>query len=115
MTYTSVWKFGGAFARVAADATAFGDRSMPYMLSIDAMWSKPEDDAANIAWARGFWSDMRRHSDGRLYLNFPGHGEGRRIWCAQAVGAGTYARLVEVKRKYDPTNFFRINQNIPPG
>jgi hypothetical protein len=114
MTYTSVWNFGGAFARVAADATAFGDRSMPYMLSIDAMWSKPEDDATNIAWARGFWSDMRRHSDGRLYLNFPGHGEDAGL-VRQAVGAGTYARLVEVKRKYDPTNFFRINQNIPPG
>ena len=114
MTYTSVWKFGGAFARVAADATAFGDRSMPYMLSIDAMWSKPEDDAANIAWSRSFWSDMQRHSDGRLYLNFPGHGEDaglvRRRWAPD-----TYARLVEVKRKYDPTNFFRVNQNIPPG
>ena len=114
MTYTSVWKFGGAVARVASDATAFGDRSMPYMLSIDAMWSKPEDDAANIAWSRSFWSDMQRHSDGRLYLNFAGHGEDDGLVRA-AVGADAYARLVAVKRKYDPTNFFRVNQNIPPG
>ena len=45
MTYASVWKFGGAVQRVAADATAFGDRSMPYMLSIDGIWSRPSDDA----------------------------------------------------------------------
>jgi hypothetical protein len=72
MTYTSIWKFGGAVARVPSDATAFGNRSMPYMPSIDAMWSKPEDDAANIAWSRSFCSDMQRHSDSWLYLSFAG-------------------------------------------
>ena len=59
MTYASVWKFGGAVQRVAADATAFGDRSMPYMLSIDGIWSRPSDDAANIAWVRNFWRGIR--------------------------------------------------------
>jgi FAD/FMN-containing dehydrogenase len=54
MTFTSIWHFGGAVARVAPDATAFGGRSMPYMLSIDAVWSKAEDDAANIGWSRSF-------------------------------------------------------------
>ena len=48
---------------------------MPYMLSIDSVWSKAQDDDANIAWSRGFWSAMQRHSTGRLYLNFAGHGE----------------------------------------
>jgi FAD/FMN-containing dehydrogenase len=114
MTFTSIWHFGGAVARVAPNATAFGDHSMPYMLSIDAVWSKAEDDAANIAWSRSFWSDMQRHSDGRLYLNFAGHGEDPGLVRA-AAGAETYARLVAIKRKYDPTNFFRVNQNIPPG
>lgn len=113
MTLASVWTFGGAVSRVPADATAFGDRSMPFMFSIDAIWSKPEDDAKNIAWARRFWSDMQRHSDGRLYLNFPGHGEDANLVRA-AVGADNYARLAAIKRKYDPTNFFRLNQNIPP-
>ena len=78
------------------------------------MWSKPEDDAVNIAWSRGFWSDMQRHSDGRLYLNFAGHGEDAGLVRA-AAGTANYERLVSVKRKYDPTNFFRVNQNISPG
>jgi FAD/FMN-containing dehydrogenase len=114
MTFASVWQFGGAVQRVAPDATPFGDRSMPYMLSIDSIWSRPEDDAANIAWTRNFWSDMQRHSNGRLYLNFPGHGEGEDL-VRNAFGSETYARLVAVKKTYDPTNFFRLNQNIQPS
>jgi len=114
MTYASVWKFGGAVQRVAADATAFGDRSMPYMLSIDGIWSRPSDDAANIAWVRSFWRDMQRHSTGRLYLNFPGHGEDDNL-VRDAFGPQAYARLQEIKRKYDPTNLFRMNQNIQPA
>jgi FAD/FMN-containing dehydrogenase len=111
MSLTSIWHFGGAVQRVAADATAFGDRSMPYMLSIDSVWSKADDDDANIAWSRGFWSGMRRHSTGRLYLNFAGHGEDADL-VRQAHGTEVYARLATVKRTYDPTNFFRMNQNI---
>nr|WP_255626533.1 hypothetical protein [Phyllobacterium sp. KW56] len=74
MTYASIWKFGGAVQRVAADATAFGDRSMPCMLSLDAIWSNTDDDDANISWVRDVWRDMQRHSTGRMYLNFPGLG-----------------------------------------
>ena len=114
MTFASVWKFGAAVRRVAPDATAFGDRSMPYMLSIDSIWSRPEDDAANVTWTRRFWSAMQPHSNGRLYLNFPGHGEDEDL-VRNAFGKETYARLAAVKKKYDPTNLFRLNQNIPPG
>ena len=111
MSLTSVWHFGGAVQRVAAAATAFGDRAMPYMLSIDSIWSKPEDDDANIAWSRDFWSAMQRHSTGRLYLNFAGHG-GDADLVRQAHGAEVYARLAAIKQTYDPANFFRMNQNI---
>ena len=114
MTFASIWKFGGAAGRVAAHATAFGDRSMPYMLSLDAIWSKPDDDAANIGWVRSFWQDMQRHSTGRMYLNFPGHGEGPNL-VRDAFGETAYKRLQEIKRKYDPDNLFRMNQNIPPA
>ena len=113
MTYASIWKFGGAVQRVAADATAFGDRSMPFMLSLDAIWSDPADDDANIGWVRESWRDMQPHSTGRLYLNFPGLGEGDRL-VRDAFGAETYARLQQVKRVYDPDNIFQMNQNVLP-
>ena len=114
MTFASIWRFGGAVQRVASDATAFGDRSMPFMLSLDAIWSDAADDEANISWVRRFWQDMQRHSTGRMYLNFPGHGEGDSL-VRDALGAEVYARLQRVKRKYDPGNLFRMNQNIDPS
>jgi FAD/FMN-containing dehydrogenase len=113
MTFASIWKFGGAMQRVAADATAFGDRSMPYMLSLDAIWSNPNDDHSNIGWVRNAWCDMQRYSTGRMYLNFPGLGEGDNL-VRDAFGDECYARLQTVKRRYDPENIFRMNQNIVP-
>jgi FAD/FMN-containing dehydrogenase len=113
-TLSSIWKFGGATARVGAADSAFGDRSMPYMLSIDSIWEAPEDDDVNIAWTRDFWQRMTPHSDrGRIYLNFPGLGEEGDELVRRSYGAN-YARLVEIKRKYDPENVFRFNQNIEP-
>jgi FAD/FMN-containing dehydrogenase len=114
MTFASIWKFGGAVQRVPADATAFGDRSMPFMLSLDAIWSSSSEDDANISWVRRFWDDMQPYSTGRLYLNFPGHGEGQNL-VRDAFGEKPYKRLQEIKRKYDPQNLFRLNQNIVPG
>lgn len=114
-TLSSIWNFGGATARVAADATAFGDRSMSYMLSIDSIWTEPTDDEANIAWTRAFWERMKTHSDrGRLYLNFPGHGEEGETLLRDSFGSN-YARLKAIKCKYDPDNMFRFNQNILPA
>jgi FAD/FMN-containing dehydrogenase len=114
MTFASIWKFGGAVQRVKADATAFGDRSMPFMLSLDAIWSDAADDDKNINWVRNFWNDMQRHSTGRMYLNFPGLGEGQSL-VRDAYGAEIYAKLQRIKQKYDPGNVFRMNQNILPG
>ncbi|UXN66457.1 FAD-binding oxidoreductase (plasmid) [Phyllobacterium sp. A18/5-2] len=113
MTFASIWKFGGAVQRVAADATAFGDRSMPFMLSLDAIWSSSGDDDANIGWVRDVWQDMQRHSTGRMYLNFPGLGEGDNL-VRDAYGTETYVRLQKIKSIYDPDNLFQMNQNIPP-
>jgi FAD/FMN-containing dehydrogenase len=114
MTYSSIWKFSGVMQRVDPKDTAFGDRSMPYMLSLDAVWSSAADDEANIGWVRQAWTAMRRHSTGRMYLNFPGLGEGDTL-VRDAFGAETYARLQQVKRKYDPENLFHMNQNVPPS
>ncbi len=114
-TLSSIWNFGGATARVPAADTAFGDRSMPYMFSIDSIWTSPDDDATNIAWTRDFWERLRPHShEGRIYLNFPGLGEEGEDLLRLTYG-DNFARLQAVKRKYDPGNLFRFNQNIRPG
>lgn len=112
---TSLWNFGGATARVAGDATAFGDRSMGWMYSLDGVWSDPGEDDANIAWARKGWSNTERFGHhGRAYLNFAGHGEDNAALTRASFGSN-YDRLVEIKTKYDPQNRFRFNQNITPA
>jgi FAD/FMN-containing dehydrogenase len=113
-TLSSIWAFGGATARVAAADSTFGDRSMPYMFSIDSVWEGAENDDANIAWTRDFWQRMAPHSDhGRIYLNFPGLGEEGEELVRRSYGPN-FARLAELKHTYDPENCFRFNQNIRP-
>ncbi|SLN54773.1 6-hydroxy-D-nicotine oxidase [Roseovarius albus] len=111
---SSLWNFGGATAKVAADATAFGDRSFSWMYSLDGIWSDPADDVANITWSRDGWSNSERFGHhGRAYLNFAGHGEDNAELTQTSFGTN-YKRLVEIKTKYDPQNRFRFNQNIAP-
>ncbi len=111
---SSLWNFGGATEAVAAEATAFGDRSMGWMYSLDGVWSDPGDDAANIGWSRQGWESAEPYGHhGRAYLNFPGHGEDGEALTRATFGAN-YQRLVKIKTKYDPENRFRFNQNIQP-
>lgn len=105
---------GGALGRIDPAATAYSNRGAKYMLSIDGAWSDPAETERNIAWVRAFWSAMQRFSDGGVYLNFPGYGEGdRALW--QASHGANFERLRAVKDRYDPTNLFRMNQNISPS
>jgi FAD/FMN-containing dehydrogenase len=114
-TLSSLWNFGGATAAVPADATALGDRSFGWMYSIDSVWPDPADDEANISWTRKAWEETRKYSlEGRLYLNFAGHGEDGEALVKDAYGKN-YARLAKIKAKYDPGNMFRFNQNIRPA
>jgi len=106
---------GGAAARVVSDATALGGRDAPYMLSIDTSWTDPADSEQAINWSREFWEEMRENEDGAIYLNFVGEGEATESMMRASYGSENYDRLVEVKTKYDPSNMFRLNQNIPPG
>ena len=103
---------GGALARVDPDATAIGERTAPFLLEILADWTQPEDTEANVAWARGFFAAMERFGTGKANMNFPGLGEDPRFVRA-AVGRN-YGRLAALKQTYDPTNLFRLNQNIDP-
>ena len=109
-----VWFQGGAMGRIGAEDSAFGDRSSPILIGVEANWEEPADDEANIAWARGCVEDFRPFSDGGTYLNFPGFLEEGQHQLRDAYGANL-ARLGEVKAAYDPENVFRVNQNIVPS
>ncbi|MDH6234042.1 FAD/FMN-containing dehydrogenase [Mesorhizobium soli] len=103
---------GGAIARVPAAATAYGGRDAAYDCFPIAIWDDPADDEANLAWGRAFWAAMRPFSTGVAYVNNLGdEGEDR----IQAAYGANYPRLVALKNKYDPTNLFRMNQNIRPN
>jgi FAD/FMN-containing dehydrogenase len=113
MSTLAVWHLGGAMSRIAPTATACWARHAPFMVSFEAGWDDPADQEKSIAWTRHSWAKLRQYSDGSLYVNFPGLGEEGEALVRAAYG-GNYERLVEVKNKYDPTNLFRLNQNIKP-
>jgi len=104
---------GGAIARIGENETAYHNRKAQYMVSIDGAWTDPIETERNIEWIRNFWEALNIHSDGGVYLNFPGLEEkDRDIW--KKSHGSNFNRLKAVKQKYDPTNFFRVNQNINP-
>jgi FAD/FMN-containing dehydrogenase len=112
-SYCIVFQLGGALARVAEDDTAFSQRAAAHNVNINAVWTEEDPDVGrHVAWARDFFDAMQPHAGGRVYVNFLGEEGGDRV--RQAYGARTYERLVELKRAYDPTNLFRLNQNIEP-
>jgi len=102
---------GGAAARVSAEETAFGDRSSPFLMNLLGNWSNADGDAANIAWIRGVFAKLRPATTPGVYVNFMSADEEERVPEAYRT---RWERLVAIKSKYDPGNFFRLNQNIPP-
>jgi FAD/FMN-containing dehydrogenase len=106
-----IHQMGGAVARVAEGDTAFAERSMPFVLNAVTGWHDPDQSQAHTEWAREVIDAAAGASTGRAYVNFLGDaGEARSTY-----GAATYDRLEALKRKYDPTNVFRLNHNIEPG
>jgi FAD/FMN-containing dehydrogenase len=106
---------GGAIGRVPADATAFGARDGEFMLSIDAVWDDPADDAANVGWTRAFYEHMARFSEhARPYFNFPGLLEEGDAGVRAGFGPN-HERLARIKAAYDPENVFRRNPNVLPA
>ena len=102
---------GGAAARVAPDETAFGDRSAPFIMNLLANWSDPSGDAGNIGWVRALFNKLRPAMKPGVYVNFMSGDEQDRVPEAYRE---RWDRMVAVKSHYDPTNFFRLNQNVPP-
>ena len=102
---------GGATTRVAPDAMAYSSRDAKYVMNVHGRWETAAEDDRCIAWAREFFTKSQPFASGGAYINFLTQEEADRI--AFAYGP-TYKRLVDLKKKYDPTNFFRMNQNIKP-
>lgn len=109
-----IWHMGGAVSQVSADESAFRGRHAPYLLGVEANWVDQDADVANVTWARTCIERMQPFSDGSEYFNFPGALEEGEESLKRTFGA-TYERLTKLKRKYDPTNFFRLNANIQPA
>ena len=113
LSTVDIWPLGGAIADVGLDESAFAGREAPYLLGVEANWEDPDQDDANVTWARNCLDDMQQFSDGAVYLNFPGFYEDSDEMLETTFGEA-YDRLVALKNEYDPTNLFRLDQNIKP-
>ncbi len=104
--------YGGAASRIAASETAFAQRQAQYSVAILAQWTDPGESQRHVEWARALADSLRPFSSGGYVLNFLGDEPQDTI---KATFGPNYDRLMAVKKKYDPTNFFRLNQNINPA
>ena len=111
LTAFPIWQMGGAVSRVAEDATAFTSRDAGYTFNITGMTDGPDGFDEEREWSRDFWSALAPHHMG-VYVNFLMEEGEERV--REAYGAEKYDRLKALKRKYDPENLFRLNQNVPP-
>lgn len=111
LTQIELAYLGGAAGRVPPGETSFGDRSSPFVLNLLGNWSTAAEDAANISWVRQLFALLRPAMTPGVYINFMSGDEDDRTPEAYRE---RWDRLVAVKSHYDPKNFFRLNQNIPP-
>ena len=113
-TFTLIENFGGAVARVGAEDTAFNHRDSRYNFGILSIWSDPADSQRNVEWTRNFLDAMQPFCTDEVYVNYTSDDETEDRIKAAYGGAAKYGRLAALKNKYDPTNLFRLNQNIKP-
>lgn len=106
-----IYPINGACHGVGAGETAFGHRDATFATVIAGMWPDPAHNEKNIRWVRDYYQATAPHSEQGGYINFAAADDADRV--AANYGAN-YDRLVEIKRKYDPDNLFRMNQNIRP-
>ncbi len=105
-------QMGGAVRDTAEDATAYSGRSADWIANVHARWTDPAEDEKCIGWARRLFTDLTPHATGTAYVNFMTQDEGERVRTAYG---SHYGRLAALKKKYDPSNVLRSNQNITPA
>ncbi len=105
-------QMGGATNKVSPDATAYRHRDTEFIMNVHGRWSDAVDDERCIEWCRHLFRSTTQFATGGVYVNFMTEEEEQRV--EEAYG-DSYKRLVELKKKYDPTNLFRLNQNISPS
>ncbi len=103
---------GGATTRPSPDSAAYAHRDAQFVMNVHGRWADPADDERGIRWARDFFNAAAPFASGGVYVNFLTADEAGRL---RAAYGPNYERLARVKRKYDPDNFFHINQNIKPA
>ena len=98
-------------SRVGTDETPLGNRSAPFLLEMIGTWSEAAQTEQNVVWVRHVFETMHWFSSGKINANFSGAGEDNERFVRAAFG-DHHQRLAKVKHAYDPTNMFRLNQNI---
>jgi FAD/FMN-containing dehydrogenase len=112
-SFSVIEHLGGAVARVDPDATAFAHRGRRFNLSILSIWEAAPATDTNVAWAHRFWRAVQPFAADAVYVNYLGDEGQERV--VAAYDPAKYERLAALKARYDPTNFFRLNQNIRPS
>lgn len=102
----------GAVSRVGAGETAYSNRDAAFTLNVIAAWEDPAESPDHMRWVRDLSAAVQPFASGGVYVNFLGDEGEERV--RAAYGTATYERLAAVKNSYDPTNVFRLNQNIKP-
>jgi FAD/FMN-containing dehydrogenase len=114
LTLVNTFHMGGAIAKIAPEATAFATRTAPYMVSIDGIWDDPARNDEMVAWVRATWEAVKEFGTGDVYLNFTGLADEAPSEGVDTAFGRNLERLAQVKKAYDPDNFFRLNNNIAP-
>ena len=109
MSILALVHLGGAVARVGEQDTAYPNRKSPYVMNVNGSWADPSTTQANLSWNKVTWDALAPFATGGRYVNFEAEDQVMAIY-----GEEKYQRLQKVKDKYDPGNFFRLNQNIKP-
>jgi hypothetical protein len=115
LSEVNVAHMGGAIGAVGPEESAFPERSAPFLMAAVGYWDDAGQDDECVGWVRAAWNDVARFGTGRSYLNFNGLADEPVTTAVDAAYGRNLARLARIKKAYDPDNFFRRNNNIPPA